>query len=192
MSHSIITKKRIAKEFKQLVIADGLQAMSISTLMKNIGMRRQSFYNYFIDKYDLVDWIFQQENTELIDDNIEYSRWEEIIVNLINHFKLNRMFYKQVFTYSGQNSFKKYLKDHTVNLVEKIYLFRHPHLRAEFEQQPNNYNLLITIYANGIVESTIDWILNEPESSEEQFSKNIINYINILLDSLDEFAENTQ
>ncbi|UUX33430.1 hypothetical protein [Fundicoccus culcitae] len=92
MSHSIITKKRIAKEFKQLVIADGLQAMSISTLMKNIGMRRQSFYNYFIDKYDLVDWIFQQENTELIDDNIEYSRWEEIIVNLINHFKLNRMF----------------------------------------------------------------------------------------------------
>ncbi|UUX35512.1 TetR-like C-terminal domain-containing protein [Fundicoccus culcitae] len=97
-----------------------------------------------------------------------------------------------MFTYSGQNSFKKYLKDHTVNLVEKIYCSVTPHLRAEFEQQPNNYNLLITIYANGIVESTIDWILNEPESSEEQFSKNIINYINILLDSLDEFAENTQ
>lgn len=178
MSNSIITQKRIAKEFKRAVIDDGLESVSISSLMKQVGIRRQTFYDYFLDKYDLVAWIFKQEATELIQDNLDYNRWNIIIENLFEHLEANKMFYQMVLSYSGQNAFNKYFKEHIVQLFKDIYSHR-----EHYQTSSRKYNdteiseTLIHIYSNGIVETTIDWILDECQIPVNEYTNNVCYFI---------------
>lgn len=179
MSNSIITQKRIAKEFKRQVIDDGLESVSVSKLMKNVGMRRQTFYDYFLDKYDLVSWIFRQEATELIEDYIDYSRWYHIIDNLMVHFELNKLFYQNVLLYSGQNAFNKYFKRHVANLIDEIYKHQYSYPEDKGALKVNNQlnPEMIRIYTNGIVESTSEWIMEDCQLSAKNFSHFICTFI---------------
>ena len=88
MSGSIITQKKIADAFKQVLYQSDLESITVSQLMKQAKMRRQTFYDYFLDKYDLVNWIFQQELTEIINDNIGYRNWKDILGLLVEYLSL--------------------------------------------------------------------------------------------------------
>ena len=61
MAASIITKKRIAKAFKQLLEEMEFDKISIVDIMELAQIRRQTFYNHFLDKYQLLDWIFEND-----------------------------------------------------------------------------------------------------------------------------------
>lgn len=53
MASSLITKKKIAKSFKRLFISQAFDKISVSDIMEDAGIRRQTFYNHFVDKYAL-------------------------------------------------------------------------------------------------------------------------------------------
>ena len=69
MSSSIITKKKIAKAFKQLLKTEQFDKISVRKIMEVADIRRQTFYDHFLDKYDLLSWIFVTELQEQIIDN---------------------------------------------------------------------------------------------------------------------------
>ncbi|HEO6844177.1 TPA: TetR family transcriptional regulator, partial [Streptococcus agalactiae] len=54
MTSSLITKKKIAKSFKRLFISQAFDKISVSDIMEDAGIRRQTFYNHFVDKYALL------------------------------------------------------------------------------------------------------------------------------------------
>lgn len=66
MATSLITKKRIAKSFKKLLTEQAFEKISVRQIMEDAGIRRQTFYNHFLDKYELLEWIFQTELREQI------------------------------------------------------------------------------------------------------------------------------
>ena len=52
MATSLITKKRIAKSFKKLLTEQAFEKISVRQIMEDAGIRRQTFYNHFLDKYE--------------------------------------------------------------------------------------------------------------------------------------------
>ena len=50
MHTSLITKKRIAKTFALLLEKKEFDKISVSNIMELSGIRRQTFYNYFLEK----------------------------------------------------------------------------------------------------------------------------------------------
>ena len=64
MATSLITKKRIAKSFKKLLTEQAFEKISVRQIMEDAGIRRQTFYNHFLDKYELLEWIFQPSSLE--------------------------------------------------------------------------------------------------------------------------------
>jgi probable dihydroxyacetone kinase regulator len=69
---SYILKKKIADSFQGLVEDKGFKRVSITLIMKRAEVRRPTFYDYFKDKYDLLEWVVNDSLEELIDNNIEY------------------------------------------------------------------------------------------------------------------------
>ena len=69
MASSLITKKRITKAFRDLLATREFDKISIVDIMESAGIRRQTFYNHFLDKYELLDWIFENDLTEYITNN---------------------------------------------------------------------------------------------------------------------------
>lgn len=109
MSSSIITKKKIAKAFKQLLKTEQFDKISVRKIMEVADIRRQTFYDHFLDKYDLLSWIFVTELQEQIIDNFTYSSGKNILKELCIFFDDNKDFYRQLFLIVGQNNFSSSL-----------------------------------------------------------------------------------
>ena len=70
-------------------------------------MNRKSFYYHFKDKYDLVNWIFDNDASQVLEKKYYDSAWE-LMSKIAEILDNRRDFYKQVMQIRGQNSFTEY------------------------------------------------------------------------------------
>ena len=120
MATSLITKKRIAKSFKKLLSKQSFEKISVRQIMEDAGIRRQTFYNHFLDKYELLEWIFQTELREQVTDNLEYISGYQLLQELLHYFNVNKSFYAQLFDIVDQNDFSSYFQTYCQQLVTKL------------------------------------------------------------------------
>lgn len=120
MPSSLITKKRIAKAFKRQLAIKSFDKISVVDIMQEAEIRRQTFYNHFLDKYELLDWIFETELQEQVTDNLTYISGLKLLDELLYYIESNQSFYKQLFEIKGQNDFVSYLEGYFHILMEKI------------------------------------------------------------------------
>ena len=55
--------------------------------MESAGIRRQTFYNHFLDKYELLDWIFENDLTEYITNNLDFISGQKLLQELFFYFE---------------------------------------------------------------------------------------------------------
>lgn len=149
MATSLITKKRIVKAFKKQLNQKEFQKISVVDIMEEAQIRRQTFYNHFLDKYELMDWIFETELQEQITDNLNYITGFKLLDELLYYLKTNQTFYAQLFQIKGQNDFSSFFLNYCTILIEKII--------SDYQNSHNmtldtNYRLFLTHYhANALV-----------------------------------------
>lgn len=120
MPSSIITKKKIAKAFKAVLADKDFDKVSVKDIMAEAQMRRQTFYSHFLDKYELMEWIFKTELQEQIIDNLNYISGLGLLHEICYFFDQNKVFYRQLFSIQTQNDFLFYFQDYCLQLVVKI------------------------------------------------------------------------
>ena len=156
MTSSIITKKVIAKSLKDLMETEPFHKISVSDIMVNCEMRRQTFYYHFQDKYELLGWIYKEETKENITDFIGYEKLENIFTLLLEYFSENRRFYQNAFKVEEQNSFNEYLYEHTMNLyIELINNRLGDRVSLVSEERKE---MMASFYGYGFVGMIKDWI----------------------------------
>ena len=62
MPYSNATKQAFADALRKLLEQKPFAKISVSHICEECGMNRKSFYYHFKDKYDLVNWIFDDRN----------------------------------------------------------------------------------------------------------------------------------
>lgn len=168
MTGSLITKKKIAKEFKKLVAQIGFEKVTIAKIMQESNMRRQTFYDYFQDKFDLADWIFQQEAIEKIEDNLAYEGWQVIVENLFIYFEENQLFYRKILLFEGQNSFQEYYTQHLKVLISQVLVVKQT---SKDSIKESERLFLEEFYANAFVSLTTKWIIEGCKTDSHQFAE---------------------
>ena len=56
-----ITKKFIIDSFKELASKKNVSDIKVKEITDKCGLKRQTLYNHFKDKYDLIKWIYLNE-----------------------------------------------------------------------------------------------------------------------------------
>ncbi|GKQ42351.1 dihydroxyacetone kinase transcriptional activator DhaS [Companilactobacillus sp. RD055328] len=170
---SYITKKKIALACKDLIVKTDIDQVSVTKIMKSVGMRRQTFYDLFIDKYDAIEWLYNDEITEIIEDNLEYETWEKIVNYLCAYFFKNRSFFKKILNDPNQNNLSKTLMaGHVKKLIEVIMLdmIKVEHITFSDDE----FSFTTTIFANSLIEEIRNWIsTHNPRKIDEE--TNLIN-----------------
>lgn len=92
MSDSLITKKAIAGSLKELMRKKSLEKITVSDIVKNCGLNRQTFYYHFKDKYDLVNWIFNKEIVSALSVVSDGVDWSAALLNALNVMKREKVF----------------------------------------------------------------------------------------------------
>ncbi len=141
------------------MVVEPFHKISVSDIMINCEMRRQTFYYHFQDKYELLGWIYKEETKENITDFIGYEKWENILNLLLEYFSQNRQFYQNAFKVEEQNSFNEYLYEHTKNLYLEFIAKRvdGSNLTVSNERK----ELMASFYSHGFVGIIKEWIEND-------------------------------
>ena len=119
MADSNITKRILAASLKHLMDERNFQKINIHDICEKCGMNRKSFYYHFRDKYDLVNWIFDNEFV-LPDSALMHKTDHESLMALCTYLYENRAFYRQAFKVEGQNSFSEHFLEYINPNIQKI------------------------------------------------------------------------
>ena len=167
MASSLITKKKIAKAFKTLLLNDEFEKISIVDIMELAQLRRQTFYNHFLDKYHLLDWIFENDLREQITDNLSFITGRKLLVELFGYFEKERSFYVHLFEIKDQNDFYSFFITYCHTVVQKIWQeYGHTAFKdkeAAFIEFHLNY------HAHALAEMTKNFVLQPTEAPNPDF-----------------------
>lgn len=113
-----ITRKKIATAFHTAVVQHDFTHTSVTTIMDLAGMRRQTFYDYFQDKYELLVWHVADSLGDTIEANFGYLPWAEIVQLTMFELDAQRPFYASVLTCQHEVDVTDLLAAHLQDLVQ--------------------------------------------------------------------------
>ncbi len=169
---SLITKKIIAYSLKDLMKTKDFEKISIKEIMLHADYRRQTFYEYFSDKYELLNWIYNQEITEIIEHFISYEHWTKIIPRMLHYFEKNKFFYQQALLVKENNAFDTSFSKH-IQLFIKTIMLEVNHSTFSLEQLERN----TLFYAYGFVGIIKDWLFNDCQTPTKEMEMFLISVI---------------
>ena len=62
---SLNTKKMLTESLKKTMLKKPLSKITVSELIQDCGINRNTFYYYFANIYDLLKWMLEQEAIEV-------------------------------------------------------------------------------------------------------------------------------
>lgn len=107
MSNRDVVIKAIAETTKKIICEKSIEKITVAEICEKTGVNPRTFYRYFKDKYEVIEWIYAHSSLTLGRSVPDWSFWDYFpyIAKLLYD---DRLFYRHVFQYHGQNSFRQY------------------------------------------------------------------------------------
>src|SRR5665647_3664355 len=86
-------KRVLADSLIELSARKPLAKVTIQDIVDNCGASRQTFYNHFTGKYELVDWIVSKNSDEVIRKFIGVEPWSRVLAKTLGVLKENQALY---------------------------------------------------------------------------------------------------
>ncbi len=155
MSDSLITKKAMAESIKELMKKKSLEKITVSDIVQNCGLNRQTFYYHFKDKYDLVNWIYNSEIVATISSVSVGDNWSAAMLNVLNIMKKEKVFYIGSLNLDRQCMFHDFLFSATRDMLVRI--IRQHNLQEKLEIDSADCVFIAEFYTYGLVGMVIQW-----------------------------------
>ena len=99
-------KENIASSFMNLAIKEHASKIPVKQICEAAHISRTTFYKYFKDVYDVIEYIIKQDAMQTLDLYVKNRRSGQMIMaNWFASFYAHKNFYRIAITESGQNSF---------------------------------------------------------------------------------------
>lgn len=165
---AINVKNIIASALLELCETKSLEALTVKQILEKSGVSRQTFYNHFIDKNDLIQYVYKEKIIpDFHDNNMNISFYDSLVIAFENIKKYHH-FMKQACLMEGQNC----LKDYIFNHCKEFDLKWHQELYGD-EPMPESLRFATEYHATASSSMTLSWILSDMPVSCEEISKMI-------------------
>jgi len=153
-------RAQLAEGFKQLALEKPVEKITIKEITDRAGVIRVTFYNHFQDKYELLEWIINEEIVSPIRMLLWNNMQREAVTFMFTAILRNKEFYSHVARLEGQNSFASIVQNCITDVVmdyitehagsgRKRYSWLTPRWIAEYYSQNLTF-LLIGWIKNGM------------------------------------------
>ncbi len=131
--------------------------------MNKAGVSRQTFYNHFKDKDDLIQYIYNSRIVPDFNENNMQINFYNSLVETFNNIRKYHYFMKAACLMDGQNCLKDYIYKHCYEFDMKW----HQKLYGK-KTMPEALKFATEYHASASSSMTLSWILSDmPVSSEE-------------------------
>ncbi len=165
------TCQAISGALKQLMIQKPLERITVAEIMDTCGMRRQHFYYYFTDIYDLLRWTFEKEALELLQQQQGVSPWQDGFLHLFQYINQNRAVCLCALDSLGKESLKRLLEADASSIVDRaVRQTAEENGLSAYSPEVEVVICLVTIMMAGAVES---WLRGELTQTPEELTRRI-------------------
>ena len=147
------------------------ERITVAEIMDTCGMRRQHFYYYFTDIYDLLRWTFEKEALELLQQQQGVSPWQNGFLHLFQYINQNRAVCLCALDSLGKESLKQLLEADVSSIVDRAV--RQTAVENGLPAHSPEVEVvicLVTIMMAGAVES---WLREELTQTPEELTRRI-------------------
>lgn len=149
------TRFKLAKSMKELMKSKPLDKITVTDIVENCDVSRQSFYRLFQDKYDLVNWYFEVLAQQSFKQMGVLYTLKEGLMKKFQFIEQEYVFFAQAFASQDNNSLIHYD-------FECIYNF-YKNLIETKNKAPltSELSFLLEMYCHGSVSMTMEWIATD-------------------------------
>lgn len=161
-------KYRLAEAMKTCMRTMPVEKITVKEIVQECGTTRQTFYRYFLDKYDLINWYFDKILLESFEHMGEGTTVYEGLCKKFQYIEEERLFFKAAFRNDQQNC----LREHDFRLILAFYTRQ----IEEKTKEPISENLrfLLEMYCQGSIYMTVQWVLGERKSTPQEMAKALV------------------
>ena len=189
---SELTKAMLGESFKELVAKKGFDKLTIKMITDAAGVIRPTFYNYFQDKYEVMEWLLWEDVFKEVTELMDQERGAESLQLLFRKFDEDKDYYEKVFEVTGQNSFEEMLYEQILHM-EEILVKHHPlkHLKDMPHVEEKVY---LEFHAISLMNGLKYWLLKESKSISAEEAMDFYRYMmsHSIMDLLEMKNENQE
>ena len=161
-------KYRLAEAMKTCMRTMPVEKITVKEIVQECGTTRQTFYRYFLVKYDLINWYFDKILLESFEHMGEGTTVYEGLCKKFQYIEEEKLFFKAAFRNYQQNC----LREHDFQLILAFYTRQ----IEEKTKEPISENLrfLLEMYCQGSIYMTVQWVLGERKSTPQEMAKALV------------------
>lgn len=106
------TKDILCESLRELAASQPFKAITVKQVCENCNVTTRTFYNYFRDKNDMIDWMYVKMVEDCTRRTGDIVNWPSSMSNLLNCIYNRIDFIKKVNAYQGQNSLFSIMYEH--------------------------------------------------------------------------------
>lgn len=138
MKSDLVIKNRLLKDISQR----SLDSITVSSICEELKIKRQTFYYYFRDIYDVIESILDDYAQDLLDNEISSL----YLIRVLDFIENNYQFFKEIFNSNLYDLVIKFLN----NLFSKYIKFLLINLNESNTLSSLELNEIISYHTNGI------------------------------------------
>ena len=162
------TKYKLAAAMKECMKTTPVDRITVTSIVKGVGVTRQTFYRNFLDKYDLINWYFDKLVLQSFEQIGMGHTVGESLTQKFEFIVNEKVFFTEAFRSDDRNS----LKEHDFELILQFY----KDLIARRTSRPLGEELqfLLEMYCQGSVYMTVKWILTGMKDTPEAMAVKLV------------------
>lgn len=170
MSKPELTKQLMADTLKKLASDKHLDKITISEIVNESGLNRQTFYYHFTDKQELICWIFDTEVAILTDKNNNNTLLDDVAEYIYSE----KEFYTDALTSEVQNN----LREHIYRVCHTRCLKKLLSILGSRQMDEKVLEVCARFFTHAIVGNFVQWAQEGMEINNMQFLEEYAPFIN--------------
>lgn len=161
------TKRLLAESFKKLLMDKPMLKITVQDITKEAEVSRKTFYYYFQDIYDLMEWILWEDSKQLLG-NITGDTWPDCILKTLQYLQENRTLIFNAYNSIDRDTLEVYIG----RVLEQP-------IRNLLKEQPESEKLkpemeksIVEIYTYGLVGNILHWVGDGMKDLPVQLTQN--------------------
>ena len=164
-----LTKELLADCFRELMMTTPFDKITIKMITDRAGLIRPTFYKHFQDKYEVLEWIFNNDVAGGVDLLIDNRMEFEAVSMLCNCLDRDRKFYRRAYAMEpGPNSFDNVLTRYINSCLYRIADRRKIDLKAM--NSAVSPETVASYYTYAISNTLKDWITSDDPKTADEMS----------------------
>jgi len=161
-------RHRLADALEGCMRETALERITVRQITDACGVSRQTFYRHFADKYDLINWYFDELLAKAFL-HMGYGKTaRDALIHKFTYIQAEKFFFRVAFRNDSQNN----LRDHDTEMIMDFYRKLIAGKQGTFPEE--QYGALLEMYCVASVHMTQQWVFKGCADSPEKMARLMI------------------